>query len=259
MITRLEHDSHLAIEWFDNNHMKLNQEKCHLLVSGFKHETVWAQVGKVKIWESLKQKLLGVVIDRDLSFNEYVSSLCQKAGKKLSALARLSNLMKFEQRRVLMKSFIEAQFGYCPLVWMFHGRKLNRKINHIHERSLRILYGDYKSSFTELLKKDKSVCIHHRNIQTLAIELYKVNQNLSNEIMNNIFSMRTLNYNLRSHNDFSRRNVNTTKYGLNSLSYFASKVWNMVPLDIKESTTLEHFKNKIKHKKRAVLVESTFP
>ena len=67
LISRLEHDSHLAIEWFESNYKKLNQDKCNLLVSGYKHENIWARIGEVKIWESSKQKLLGVVIDRDLS------------------------------------------------------------------------------------------------------------------------------------------------------------------------------------------------
>ena len=70
-----------------------------------------------------------VVIDRDLNFNEYVSSLCKRAGRKLSVLSRLSNLMSSQQRRLLLKSFVEAQFGYCVLVSMFHGREINRKIN----------------------------------------------------------------------------------------------------------------------------------
>ena len=96
----------------------------------------------------------------NLSFNEYFSSLCKKAGRKLSVWSILSNLMSFHQKRLLMKSLVEAQFGYCPLVWMFHGRETNKKINHIHERSLRILYRDYNSSFKDLLKKDMSVCIH---------------------------------------------------------------------------------------------------
>ena len=79
LISRLEHDSHLAIKWFESNHMKLNQDKCHLLVSEYKHENIWAQFGEAKIWEISKQKLLGVVIDRDLGFNEYVSSLSVKS------------------------------------------------------------------------------------------------------------------------------------------------------------------------------------
>ena len=49
--------------------MKLNQDKCHLLVSGYKNENVWANIGNEKIWESNKQKLLGLDIDRNLNFN----------------------------------------------------------------------------------------------------------------------------------------------------------------------------------------------
>ena len=128
LIKRLEHDSLLAIEWFQNNNMKLNQDKCHLLVSGYKDENVWAQIGDEIIWEINKQKLLGLQIDRNLNFNEYMSSLCKKLGKKLSVLARLSNFMSIKQRRVLMKSFIESQFGYRPSIWMFRGRGVNNKI-----------------------------------------------------------------------------------------------------------------------------------
>ena len=59
-----------------------------------------------------------------------------------------------------MKSFITSQFSYCPLIWMFHGRRLNNKINSIYERALRITYGDQKSTFQELLIKDNSVSVH---------------------------------------------------------------------------------------------------
>ena len=51
LISRLEHDSHLAIEWFESNYTKLNQNKCHL----YKHENIWVQIGEAKIRESLKQ------------------------------------------------------------------------------------------------------------------------------------------------------------------------------------------------------------
>ena len=89
LILRLEHYSYLATEWFENSSMKLNQDKCHLLISGFKYKNVWAKIGKTTIWESKKQKLLDVEIDRTLSFDEHIASLCRKAGKKLSVLARL--------------------------------------------------------------------------------------------------------------------------------------------------------------------------
>ena len=108
LINRLEHDTTLAVEWFETNFMKLNQDKCHLLIPGHKHETVWAKIGETKIWESNKQKLLRVVIDRNLNFDEYVFDLCKKAGRKLSVLARLSNCMSFGKRKILLKAFVES-------------------------------------------------------------------------------------------------------------------------------------------------------
>ena len=129
---------------------------------------------------------------------------------------------------------------------MFHGREINRKINHIHERSLRIVFRDYNSSFKDLLKKDNYVCIHHRNIQSLAVESFKKKENLSNTIMSDIFPITVLNYNLRSQTDLLRNTVNTTKFGLNSLKHFASKVWSMTPIEIKNSSTAETFKSKIR-------------
>ena len=116
-----------------------------------------------------------------------------------------------------MISFIEAQFGDCTLVWMFHGTVLNRKINHLHERSLRIVYKDSIISFHELLQKDHYLTTHHRNIQSLAIKLYKIKENLSDEIMISIFSLRLIKYNLRTQSDFSRNSVNSSKCGLNSV------------------------------------------
>ena len=80
--------------------------------------------------------------------------------------------MTMETRRIIMKTFIRSQFGYCPLVWMFCSRRLNNRINRIHERSLRVVYNDYNSTFTELLDRDGSYTIPERNIQTLAIETY---------------------------------------------------------------------------------------
>ena len=67
-----------------------------------------------------------------------------------------------------MNSFITSQFGYCPLVWMFHSRELNNRINRIHERSLRIVYNDKQSTFHELLMRDNSVTIHQNNIRKIS-------------------------------------------------------------------------------------------
>ena len=82
--------------------------------------------------------------------------------------------MSLEKRRIVMKTFVESQFNYCPLICMFHSRTMNNKINRPHERTLRIVHSDCKSSFNIVLEKGGSYSIYNRNIQNLAKDCYSV-------------------------------------------------------------------------------------
>ena len=189
--------------------------------------------------------LLGVKIDNKMTFNDHVSDICTKASQKLNALSRISNYMTFKQCQTTMKSFILSQFGYCPLVWMFHSRKLNNRINRIHKRALRIVYKDNESSFKELLEKDESLTIHERNIQTLAIELYKVLNGLSPKIMDLVFPLN-LNSRYPGENDFRTRNVKTVGFGTETLAHLGPKIWAIIPSSIKKSKSLHLFRKEIR-------------
>ena len=146
-----------------------------------------------------------------------------------------------------MKSFITSQFGYCPLVWMFHGRNLNNKIKKsIHKRALRINSGDKTSTFQQLLEKDNSVSIHHGNLQILATEMIKTSNNLSPETVKEIFKERFVPYNLRSNNSFTSLQVDSVHHGTESLSFLSPKIWYLVPLEIKESENINIFKSWVK-------------
>ena len=67
-----------------------------------------------------------------------------------------------------MNAFFNSQFSYCPLIWMFHSRLINNKINRLHERCPRIVYSDNQSSFEEFLEKDNTVSVHQRNLANSA-------------------------------------------------------------------------------------------
>ena len=92
--------------------------------------------------------------------------MCGKARQKLYALSRMFSYTSLDQRKLIMKSFINSQFVYSPLIWMNHNRELNNKMTRIHEGTLRITYRDKKSTFDELFKKD-NVKIHINNLQVL--------------------------------------------------------------------------------------------
>ena len=130
-----------------------------------------------------------------------------------------------------------------------HVRRVNNKINHLHEGSLCLACKDNISSFKELLKNDILFTVHHTNIQSLAIEIFKVTENLWNTIMNDVLQTRTLTYKLKSQICFLKSFVNTNCFVLNSLRHFASKVWNIVLSDDKNVSNLHIFTNKKRKRK----------
>ena len=130
---------------------------------------------------------------------------------------------------------------------MSHSRTLNNKINRLHERALRIVYSDYKSSFNTLLEKDGSFPIHHRNIQSLAIEIYKFLHGLSPAIMGDIIKLnRSPTYNLRTRQELYSRNPKTVRFGTETISILALKIWAIVPQNMKNCTSLSSFKINIR-------------
>ena len=82
-----------------------------------------------------------------------------------------------------MNAFFKAQYNYCPVIWMFHSRSLNNKINRLLERYLRIIWNNKHYNFEELLNKDNSVSINYNHIHVLA-------NDISPEIMTKVFNLR---------------------------------------------------------------------
>ena len=188
VIASLEQVSDAMLNLFESNRLKNNVDKCHVLVST--NKSVGIKVRDYLIYNSECEKLFGVKIDGNLNFNDHISDLCKKASRKISAIATVTPYMGLSKRKLLMNAFFTSQFSYCPLIWMCHSRSNNRKINMLHERCLRIIYNDKQSSFTELLNKDNSVSIHIRNIQRLAIEMFRFYNRLSPPLMSNMFKVK---------------------------------------------------------------------
>ena len=156
LIGKLAAAAELVIDWFRYNYMKLNESKCQLLVCGNKEEVIIAKINNSSVIETHEVKLLGTLIDRNLRFKSHIQLICSKVGKK-NALARLCKLLPFKKRRILMNAFVMSQFAFSPLIGLFCSRTLNSKINTLHYHALKLVYQDEKSSFDELLIKDKSV------------------------------------------------------------------------------------------------------
>ena len=243
----LEHDALQLTKWFPNNFMKLNEDKCHLMFSGVtRGNEITIKIGETRVKESAEENLLGINFDQSLSFKKHVKILCRKVGQKLHALTRVSCYMDTEKLKLLMRAFVLSHFSYCPLVWMFNDRTTNHRINHLHERALRIAYNDHTNDFGYLLEQSNSVPIHIRNLQLLMTEVFKTKFHLNPPFMKDFFRERNMSYNLRHANDAQLPKVQTTSSGIETIAYLGGRLWQLLPQEIKQSSSLSIFRKRIK-------------
>ena len=120
-------------------------------------------------------KLLGVHFDNQLRFDFHIEKVCKNANRKIHALARVTHILDLSKKQILMNTFFDSQFDYCPLTWMCHSRYLHHEINRLREKCSDIIYNERTSSYEELLTKDSSVSMYHKNLQNRAEEIYVVN------------------------------------------------------------------------------------
>ena len=114
VIKFLEEASEILFKWFNDNSMKINADKYHLLVST--NNTVKIKIGNFDVTNSKCEKLLGVRFDHKFSFNDHISELCKKASRNIHPLSRPALYMNIPKRRILMNALFKSQFSYSPLV-----------------------------------------------------------------------------------------------------------------------------------------------
>ena len=167
-------------------------------------------------------KLHGIETDNTLSFNKHISSLCKKASNQLNVIGRTQKFMGFEEKEVLLNSFVLILI--TPFLWHFRFSKLWKKIQ---ERTLRILYNDFTSDYNQLLNKFGKASMEIKRLRNLALEIVKTLKNLNPEYRKEIF-YKTTNLTDRPFNIKVNQN-NTTKYGNKSLRSLGPHIWNSLP------------------------------
>ena len=186
--------------------------------------------------------VLGIEIDGKLNFNHF--NICKFASNQLLALIRLKDLLGFEERKVLVNTFVMSNFSYCFLVWNFSSAQSLNKTENLQKRALRFLLNDYDSTYEDLLEKSDYPNMNLRRQRTLYIEIYKTLNKLKPGYMNDIFKLRDTD---RLTREKYKLNLEILKpdqatFGTRSLSSYSPKIWNSLPYHMKTSENLNSFK-----------------
>ncbi len=143
-----------------------------------------------------------------------------------------------KKAKKLLTSVVLANFSYCPLIWLFCSESANKDIKRTNKRASRVLYRDFDASFDQLLARAGSITVHQKNLQSLMIEIYKTMNHLNPSYIWEFFVKKDIPYNLRTKELCRLPSAKSHRYGLNSLSFRGSLLWNALNDELKRTKTL---------------------
>ena len=138
-------------------------------------------------------------------------------------------------------SFVRSNFGYCPIVWHFCSKTSTDKMEKLQYRALRLVYSDFDSSYEELLKRANMNTLKLTRIRKIALETFKILNNLSPSYILDLVKFKNTNYSFRYQNQAELPRVNTESYGRKSFRYEAAHVWNSLPNEMRTTTDFKEF------------------
>ena len=233
--------------WFRTNSLKANVGKFQFVILKRKnHRRQQIVINSITVKESNEVILLGITTDNKLVFKKHIENLCRTAQYKLHVLTRIRKYLTLDKVILLGNTLINSQFNYAPLIWMFSRKTLYHKIEKIHHRTLKVIYQS-EESYENLLLESRSVSIYQRHLRLLVTENYKSTTQINPEFMWPYFTYINISYNLRKGPILYLPSTHSTYYGINSIHFRGSLIWNNLPRDIKSSKSLSEFTTKIKN------------
>ena len=177
VLSYLNRECENTVKWSRYNGMRANPSKFPFMI--ISHSGVDASNATLQIDDSIVLKpepqanVLGVMLDSKLNFNHHVSAICTKAARQLNALASISRFLSTSSRMIIYNSFINSNFNYCPILWHFCGKKHGDKLEKVQERALRIIYRNYDSLYSELLKDAGAYTMLDKRLRSMLLHVLK--------------------------------------------------------------------------------------
>ncbi len=150
-------EGQVCLYWFSRNGMQANPTKFQLMMNDRKRTKLQPEPTFTLQRRTLENedsvKLLGIKIDRDVTFKEQISNVCRKACLQLSVLKRLSFILNTNVKMAALHSFIKSHIQYCPLVWANQSKGGMSSLEKLQESGLRFVYNNYTTPYVDLLRK----------------------------------------------------------------------------------------------------------
>jgi len=244
---KLKEDCINAMEWFERNNMKANANKFQVMFlsrnNKVKNQSITIDGIEIKASQSIV--ILGVELDRELRFNSHIDAICSQTGKQINALKRMKHYLNKQSREVIYKSYINCNFDYCSVTWLFANKTDMEKLEKTNKRALRVVTNSGHMNYEELCKQQDQLPVFKRCLKSMAVLIYKIKKGISPQYMKELIREQSVSYDMRDNEKLVLPSFSTVRFGKNSFRYLGAKLWNIMPIEIKQESSLNTFKSAV--------------
>ena len=239
--------------WLEANKLSLNIAKTEFMIIGSRqrmhahsNENINIDLDGNVIKQVDKAKSLGLIIDKNLSWSNHIDMKCKKISSAIGALKRIRHFISMQTAIEIYNAIIQPHFDYCSPVWDEFNATLREKMQKLQNRAARVITkSSYDASSSILLEKLHWDNLSLRRKKHKSILMYKTINKLTPEYLQNLFSFRSTNYNLRNAEMKLNLPKPRTEYLKRSFCYSGARLWNTLPHSARTANSLRHFKNEI--------------
>lgn len=246
-VNKINEDLQHLSNWFKMNKMKLNINKTKCMVLNGNIVNCNITIDNNFIEQISEIKYLGVIIDSKLNFKTHLDYICKKIAKKLYFFRRIRNKLSVGTSIKIFNSIVKPHFEFCSTIMLMFNNEMVNRLQILQNKAMRIILKKNRFvSKSVLLKSLNWLNVDQRIKFNVLIFVFKIiNGHLPNYLMEKLKYVEDLTqYNLRNKLDFRLEFFRNTKTQ-NSLIYKGLKLYNELPLELKNEKNLLKFKKKL--------------
>ena len=242
--------------WMNSKQLKLNDSKTECLIVGKKHDLRRLDIANLRVLENEFEvtspiKNLGIVFDCSLSFNEQINRVVKTAGYHLRNIAFLKKYLDDKTVKMLIHNYVISRLDYCNVLYYALPNYNLKKIQNVFNRAARLIKGlSLRERITPALIELHWLPVKTRIVFKMCVLTYQaLNSGKPGYLRNALKSFRPNTAVGLRHSDDpyrleeprSRTNIGTRAYERS-----APRLFNKLPLGVKQSPNCSVFKKRLK-------------
>ncbi len=248
--TKINSDLHKLSDYFDENRLSINVPKCDYMQIGThqslnKMSETHIHIKNEPLHRVPIAKYLGMIMDENLKWDNHISNMVSKISAKIGILRSLRRIVPAETLQLLYNAIILPHFDYADIVYDTATGFSKDRLQKLQTRAARLITGSGpRTSRNSMFAELGWLCLQNRRDFHKCIMVYKCLHNLAPDYLCQLFVQNGVNhdYNTR-HSSHLRATRTNTEYYHRGFTVSGQKLWNELPNNVKECSTLASFKN----------------